>query len=167
MNGRRLEVARGLARDLDLDVQFRQSRMQALDGLDRDAYDIAVSNNSLPYVTDQAERQAAITAAHDVLRPGGWLVLREANRLFPVDSFSGLPLVHWLPPKAARSTSARLRRRRSSVRVVTALGARRELRQAGFTDVRIVAPSRGRGARPVINRFHHVVGRKPDGSADR
>jgi hypothetical protein len=68
-----------------------------------------------------------------VLAPGGILVMRNANRLHPIDQFTGLPLIHLLPPAMTVRVAKRLGRRRSYCRLLPPGRARRELLAAGFT----------------------------------
>ena len=68
-------------------------------------FDLVVVNNSLCYVLDREARQAALRLA-GALSPGGWLVMRNPNRLFPLDQFTGIPLLGLLPPDGCRAPAA-------------------------------------------------------------
>ena len=57
----------------------------------------------------RSERMRALRHTLRVLVPGGWLVTRNPSRMAPLDPFTGLPLVHQVPPALA----ARLLRRRT------------------------------------------------------
>lgn len=132
VNAERLEVGRRVAERHGLAVDLRQGRMEQLD-LPDGSFDVAVMNNSLVYVVDPAVRLRALGEARRVLRPDGILVMRNANRLHPIDQFTGLPLIHLLPPTAAVRAAGRLGRRRSYCRVLSPPATRRELLAAGFS----------------------------------
>ena len=126
-------------------------------------FDLVVVNNSLCYVLDRKARRAALDRLAGSLRPGGWLVMRNPNRMFPIDQFTGIPLLGMLPPDAAARAGRLLGRRRSDVRLMTSWGARHELTAAGFTDVRVASPRHGLLDRLLVPfaRYQHVVARNP------
>jgi ubiquinone/menaquinone biosynthesis C-methylase UbiE len=160
--GDRLEVGRAVAAEHDLPVEFSQGRMEKLDFAD-ESFDLAIQNNSLCYITDREDRRSALTETARVLRPGGFLVIRNPNRWHPRDQFTGLPLITLLPAGAATRLSERLGRPRSEVRLVSPLEAKRELRRAGFSDVTLAASPASRWPefmRPIA-RYQHLVARRP------
>jgi SAM-dependent methyltransferase len=161
-NHRRFAVGRTVAAEYELPVTFARGRMEDLP-LGSSDFDLAVVNNSFCYLSREDERRAALTRLLAALRPGGWLVMRNPNRLFPVDQFTGLPMVGVLPAAAAVRVARVLGRDRSHVRLTTAWGARRELEAAGFTDVLVAGPRSGRhGAlRGPFARYQHTVARRP------
>lgn len=152
----RLEVASRVASAHGLPVTTARGRMEEVDRLVEPPFDLAVVNNSLVYLVDPPGRDRALRAILSVLRPGGWIVKRDANRVQPVDPFSRLPLVHLLAPQTAVRAARRAGRHRSLVRMTSPAGARRELARAGFADARVVGPA------PPFGRYHHVVGRRGD-----
>jgi ubiquinone/menaquinone biosynthesis C-methylase UbiE len=158
----RLEVGMAVAAEFDLPVEFRQGRMEKLDFAD-ESFDLAIQNNSLCYITDRADRRAALAETARVLVPGGFVLIRNPNRWHPRDQFTGLPLISLLPSHAATRVSERLGRKRSEVRLVSPLEAKRELRRAGFTDVVLAASPASRWPefmRPIA-RYQHLVARRP------
>ena len=162
-NVSRFEVGTAVAHRHGLAVQFVEGRMERLPLADAD-FDLAVQNNSLCYVTGHRERALAMSETLRVLRPGGVLISRNPNRWHPVDLFTGLPLVHLLPPARAAAVSARLGRRRSMAVAVSPLRLRRELRAAGFEDVLqhgFVSSSRP-DALKLVARYHHLSARRPE-----
>jgi SAM-dependent methyltransferase len=157
-NSERFGVGARVAGPLNLPVSFRRGWAEGLP-LDDSSVDLVVFNNSFCYVTDRSDRRRALEHAMRVCRPGGWLVMRNPSVGAPVDPFTGLPIVHQLPAPFARPV-LRLTSRgrsRSRVRLMSAGGARRELRRAGFEEVRIERPSAER--RPV--RYQHLTARRP------
>jgi ubiquinone/menaquinone biosynthesis C-methylase UbiE len=158
----RLEVGRAVAAEHDLPVEFSQGRMESLDFAD-ESFDIAVQNNSLCYIVDREDRRSALSETARVVKPGGFLVIRNPNRWHPRDQFTSLPLITLLPPHAATRVSERLGRPRSQVRLVSPLEAKRELRRAGFSDVRLAASPASRWPEFMkpIARYQHLVARKP------
>jgi SAM-dependent methyltransferase len=160
-HGVRLDLARRVAAEHGLDARFAQGRMEALSLPDR-RFDAAVENNSLCYVVGGEARALALRETLRVLRPCGWLVMRNPNLTTPVDQFTGLPLVHLLPRPARERVLSRLGRERSDVVLTTVAGARRELRQAGFVDVAQVLAGDGmrQFLRPLV-RYHHFAARRP------
>ena len=94
-----------------------------ISSLDDEQFDIAVLNNSLCYIVPRGERMRALRHTLRVLVPGGWLVMRNPARMAPLDPFTGLPLVHQLPPALAARLLRRRTPPRSAVRLRTG-GAR-------------------------------------------
>jgi 2-polyprenyl-3-methyl-5-hydroxy-6-metoxy-1,4-benzoquinol methylase len=158
----RLEVGRAVAAEHGLPVEFSPGRMEELDFAD-ESFDLAIQNNSLCYITDREGRRSALAETARVLRPGGFVVIRNPNRWHPRDQFTGLPLITLLPPHAATRLAARLGRPRSEVRLVSPLEGKRELRRAGFTDVTLAASPASRWPEFMkpIARYQHLVARKP------
>jgi len=127
------------------------------------AFDLAVQNNSLCYLTGRRQRALALAETLRVLRPGGVLIGRNPNRWHPLDQFTGLPLVQLLPPAPAAALSARLGHERSVAVAVSPLRLRRELRGAGFEAVVVhgfVSSSRPDALR-FVARYHHLSARRP------
>jgi 2-polyprenyl-3-methyl-5-hydroxy-6-metoxy-1,4-benzoquinol methylase len=161
--GSRMKVGRTVAREYGLPVRFVRARMQEMD-LPADRFDLAIQNNSLCYVLDRAQRAEILDRTHRMLRPGGWLVIRNPNRLHPRDQFTGLPLLHLLPPALATRLARALGRKRSTVRVLSPRAAERELEASGFSAV---ASSRSPGSPwPAqlsrFARYQLVSGRRPE-----
>jgi len=162
-NEARLAVGRAVAAEHGLSVELRRGRMEALE-LPAGSFDLAVQNNSLCYIVPRQERRAALEETRRVLRPGGFLIVRNPNRWHPLDQFSGLPLLQLLPPRAASRMAKRLGRARSTVRLTSPLEARRELKAAGLVGVRHLATpsSRWPAFTKPIARYQHLLARRPD-----
>lgn len=164
-NSERFGVGVRVAEQLGLPAAFQRGWAEELP-LDDSCLDLVVFNNSLCYVTDRSDRRRALEHALRACRPGAWLAMRNPSVAAPLDPFTGLPVVHQLPPSLARPL-LRLTprgRSRSRVRLMSAGAARRELRRAGFGQARIERPAAER--RPV--RYQHLTAqRPPDGSAPR
>lgn len=157
-----LEVGRKVAAEHGLDVQFQPGRMQKLDLAD-ETFDVVVVNNSLPYIVPRDDRHAALSESLRILRPGGHVLIRNANRWSTRDQFTGIPLIQLLPPNQAVAIANRLGRERSLVRVTSGPEAVRELRHAGFEEVHNVSPPDRRWPafmRPVA-RYQHLIARRP------
>ena len=166
-NRARLRVTRRVVDEHGLTVRLMQGRMEELDLPDA-SFDVAVQNNSFCYVIDREDRSRALRETLRVLRPGGALVARNPNRWSPVDQFTGMPLIHLLPPRTAVRCAAALRQERSLCRLASPPAARRELRRAGFVDV--VQPGFGsRSRKPnvlkVVARYQHFTARRPADAA--
>lgn len=160
-NGPRMGVGRRVAETHELSVRFRRRRMQELP-MEDESFLFAVMNNSLCYLADPSERARAIAEVHRVLRPGGLLLVRNPNRLHPVDQFTGLPLIGLLPPRAAGAAAGMAGRERSSVRLTSERAAARELRAAGFDPVRAHAQRLGtwRAALRPLARYQHLSAKR-------
>jgi ubiquinone/menaquinone biosynthesis C-methylase UbiE len=157
-NGERMHVAQRLAQRHGLALNTVVASAQALPFGERE-FDFVLANNSLCYLVERDQRRRALREMHRVLRPGGWVAVRNPNRLHPRDRFTGLPLVGMLPPALARSAVRALGRHRSEVRLSSPLGAAWELRRAGFVQVSVPAETQRR-ARAVIAGYHHAVARR-------
>ncbi len=158
-NGERLGVGTAVAREFGLDATFRRGWLEDL-VLPDESFDLAVLNNSFCYLVRRSDRRRALANVYRVLAPGGHAVLRNPSRSAPLDPFTGLPLVHQLPPSVAQRILSRRRRPRSPVRLRTAGGLTRELRRAEFDHVRAV---RVDGTRWRPPRYQHHVARRPGG----
>lgn len=154
-------VGETVARQQHLDVLLAQGRMEQLAARDAD-FDVALMNNTLCYLVDPSDRHRAVAEARRVLRPDGILLVREPNGLHPVDHFTSIPLLGWLPPEAASRLAARGDRSRPNVRLVSPGALRREVKSANFRYVRH-EPSRGGAlawlARPVA-RYQHFTAQR-------
>ena len=162
-NQDRIEVASKVARSLGLGASFRRGWIEE-SPLPDAAFDLVVLNNSLCYVTERSDRSRALRHALRISRLGGKLVIRNPTLGSPVDPFTGLPLVHQIPSALAEPV-LRLARRggtRSKVRLISGAAARRELRRAGFTQVRL---ERGLAERKP-GRYQHLTGHRPAAPAE-
>jgi 2-polyprenyl-3-methyl-5-hydroxy-6-metoxy-1,4-benzoquinol methylase len=159
-NVERMQVAARLASRFGLDAGFHAGTLQR-PAVDAASFDLAIVNNALCYIVDKKARGVALASVSKVLVDGGWLVLRDPNRSHPRDVFTGLPLVHRLPPTAAAGLLGAAGVHRSRVRVTTPRAVRRELRRAGFVNVRFDGSG---DRRRLVDRFaghHHTSGQKP------
>jgi 2-polyprenyl-3-methyl-5-hydroxy-6-metoxy-1,4-benzoquinol methylase len=163
-NHSRMRVGKAVARRHGLDVLWRRARMQD-QWSGSESFDVAVMNNSLCYLLETEDRLAALRHTRQALRPGGVLVIRNPNRVHHRDQFSGLPLVGLLPPRLADSAARLLGRERSKVRLLTTRAARRELRKAGFVDVRAVRRPGELRLRAAVAGYQHLVARAPRAGA--
>jgi ubiquinone/menaquinone biosynthesis C-methylase UbiE len=161
-NVQRQRVGAEAARHHDLAVTFCEGRMESIPSQSM-SQDLAIHNNALCYVVERRARSLAIAETFRVLLPGGSLVSRNPNRWTPIDPFTRLPGLSWLPPRPAKSVAAMLRRPRSNVRLLSAREASEELEMVGFVDVRAWSPTaKGLKAhlRPVA-RYQHLSARRP------
>jgi SAM-dependent methyltransferase len=157
-NEGRMQVSVAIARQHGLAVSAVAAHAQALPFPDA-SFDIVAANNSLCYIVDDHQHDLALREIHRVLRPGGWLAMRNPNRLHPRDQFTGLPLIALLPAPLARRATGALGRHRSAVRLRSPGGAVRALRRAGFTQAHWRAqPGRRLGAR--VAGYHHALARR-------
>jgi SAM-dependent methyltransferase len=158
----RLHVGASVAAAHGLAAEFRHGWMEDLD-LDDETFDLAVQNNSFCYIVPRDKRRAALAETRRVLKPGGSLVIRNPNRWNPLDQFTGLPMIQLLPPGQTSRLAELLGRSRSEVRLASPLEATRELRQAGFLGVALVASpaSRWPALMKPFARYQHLAGRRP------
>jgi SAM-dependent methyltransferase len=161
-NEQRMQVAVAIARRRGLAVDALGAHAQALPVADA-SIDLVVANNSLCYIVDRRAHSLALAEIRRVLRPGGWLIIRNPNRLRPRDQFTGLPLLGLLAPSLAKRAATALGEHRSEVRMRSPGGAVRQLRRAGFSEVRWRAgPGRSRRLPARFASYHHVLARRPD-----
>lgn len=163
VNRPRLEVGREVASAHGLEVELTTASMEE-PGLPSGSFDLAVMNNSLCYLAAPGAQLRALRAALELLVPGGAIVIRNPNRLHPIDQFTEIPLLGLLEPEDAVRVAARLGRRRSLCRLATPRTARRELLDAGFQDVVQHAGGHRRLTRPVtFARYSHFTALRPRG----
>jgi ubiquinone/menaquinone biosynthesis C-methylase UbiE len=158
----RLAVGHGVAERFGLPVTFMRAPMHRIPLPDA-AFDVAVLNNSLCYIVAPEDRRLGLVEVRRTLKPGGQVMVRNPNRWAPTDQFTGLPLLHMLPPAAATAAAARLGRRRSEVRLQSPPAAARELRTAGFVDVRHhgFLDSARPQALKIVARYQHFTAVAP------
>jgi 2-polyprenyl-3-methyl-5-hydroxy-6-metoxy-1,4-benzoquinol methylase len=160
INRGRLEVGRQVAVRHGLDVELAKGTMER-PRLPRASFDLVVMNNSLCYLAAEAAQLRALAAALELLVPGGAIVIRNPNRIHPVDQFTEIPFLALLPPSDAVRVAARLGRRRSLCRLTSPRTARRELVDAGFRDA-VHHPGPRRFARPALfARYSHFSALRP------
>ena len=157
----RMQVGVGVARRHGLGVNAVTGYASQLPLPDA-AFHVAMVNNSLCYVVDRSARRAALAELRRVLMPGGYIVIRNPNRLTPVDPFTGLPLLALFGPSLSSRLARHSGRERSWVRLTSPPGATHQLRRAGFVSVQRPRPPRRRHL-AWFDRYHHVVGRTPAG----
>jgi SAM-dependent methyltransferase len=157
-----LSVGRAVAAGHRLAVEFRCGQLKELE-MPEFSFDVALLDNSLPYVIRRDKRLRLLRETKRVLRPGGRLIVRSVNRWHPRDAFSGLPLIQLLPPRYASQISKRFGRRRPRVRVTSPPDAAREIRRAGFTAVQHVAfpSSRWPALMKPVARYQHLLAERP------
>lgn len=158
-NAQRMQVSLTLARRHGLALTTTAAPAQSLPFPDGH-FDFVLANNSLCYIVARDDRRAAFVEIRRVLCPGGWLAMRNPNRLHPRDQFTGLPLLPLLPPALARRAVSAIGRHRSEVRLTSPAGAMLEVRRAGFRHVRLGAEA-GRRAKALVSGYHHVLAQRP------
>ena len=157
-NEQRMRVAVEIAKRHGLALSAVAGHAQSLPFHDQ-SFDLAIANNSLCYIVDAQTRRTALAEINRILRPGGWLVVRNPNRLHPRDQFTGLPLLGMLPLPLARRVTDAMGRHRSEVLLRSPRGAVRELRRAGFSHARWQPePDRRLGAR--FAGYQHLTARR-------
>jgi O-antigen/teichoic acid export membrane protein/SAM-dependent methyltransferase len=153
-NETRMRMALAIAQRRGLKLSILAAEAQSLPLADA-SFDIVVANNSLYYITDRGAHGAALREIHRVLRPGGWTVLRNPNRLSPRDRLAGLGLpgvgTLGLSPSAG-----------SRVHLRTPAGTVRAMRRAGFAHARW-QPRPGGNLLDWFAGHHHVVARRAGG----
>ena len=157
-NEQRVRVAEAIAHRRGLPLSVATAHAQSLPFADG-SFDVVVANNSLCYIVGEQAHAQALREIHRVLKPGGWVVMRNPNRLHPRDQFTRLPLLSLLPPALAQRTAHALGRHRSQVRLRSPGATVRTLRRAGFAHARW-RPHPGHGARDRFAGFQHVLARR-------
>jgi len=134
----RMQVALTIARRRGLALQIAAADAQSLPFPDA-SFDVAIAEDSLSRIIDDGAHRAALAEIRRVLRPGGWVAMRNPTR---------------------RVTEA-LGRHRSEAPLRSPRATVRQLRRAGFTHARRrPQPGRGLGARFAGRQ--HVLARRPE-----
>ena len=157
-NEGRMRVAEAIACRRGLPLSIAAAHAQSLPFADA-SFDVVVANNSLCYIVGGRLHDEAMREIHRVLRPGGWVVMRNPNRLHPRDQFTRLPLLPLLPPALAQRTTRALGRHRSHVHLRSPGATVRTLRRAGFAHARW-RPRPGGGFAERFAGYHHVLARR-------
>ncbi len=157
INRGRLEVGRRVADRHGLDVELAKGAMEE-PRLAKESFEVVVMNNSLCYLAEPGMQLRALQAALQLLTPGGAIVVRNPNRLHPIDQFTGIPFLALLPPVSAVRVAARLGRRRSLCRLTSPHEARQQLLEAGFRDIAQHRSADRRLTRPAfLARYSHFT----------
>lgn len=161
LNTSRFRVGRAAAAEHRLPVTLAPGRMEALPAL-AGAFDVAIMNNTFCYLLEPVDRRRALAGVSELLRPRGVLLIRELNGWHPFDQFTHIPVLPALAPERAARVARLLGRARPVVRVVSPRALARELRDAGYEDVRHLSDRPGGVVRLTRNlaRYQHVVARK-------
>ncbi len=149
-----LGVGRAVTEHHGLRVGFHRVRIEEA-ALEPSAHDVAIVNNSRCYIVGDAARRIAHGRTWAALVPGGRIVLRDPNPWCPLDPFTKRLPIASLPAAAWLRTEPGPGRRRPGVRLVSPPAGRRELREAGFADVRI------RAAFGWLSPHYHLSARRP------
>ena len=154
----RFEVGRRVAAQHDLPVEFRRAEIEVPD-LPNGRFNLAILDNSLCFLIRAQQRLNALRGVKDALCRGGCLLIRNPNRWSPRDPFTGVPMLHLLPPNQATRVAGLLGRRRALVRLTSPMTATRELRRAGFSEIQYVASpsSRWPGFMKPLARYQHFI----------
>ena len=146
-------------------LDYRTADMRLLEGIDDAAFDLAVANNSLLYLTTPEQMEEAAASLARVVAPGGHLFIFQANRWRLREPFTHSPFVHLLPPSLAGRLSRMTGWEHSHgrVRLVSAPWLARMLGQHGFDEIATGA-SRGRkvirSPRSYFAGYYSVVARR-------
>ncbi len=124
----RVSVGNQIAHEHGLQVLLRSGRLEA-PPVAHACFDLALLNNSLCYLVDCDARERCLEEAYRALRPGGFVIVRDPNRLHPRDNFTGWWCIGMLPHQTATVLTKAAGTRRSRVRLRTPHGARAELSQ--------------------------------------
>jgi len=164
-----LEACKAVAAEHDLPITTSCSGLQDA-VLEERAFDIVVLNNSLCYLQG-AQRARALAAAFRSTKPGGVIVIREPNRSFPLDPFTHLPLLHYLPSVVRARAPHPGGKRSAVVRLTSSRQLARELAEAGFVDPATVRRDGrvvpGTPRRPHRRYFELSARRAADDRAER
>lgn len=93
VNAKLIEIAKGRARQEDLDVDFRLGSATELPWAS-DSMDICIAPELLEHVEDW---RACLTEFIRILKPGGVLFITTSNRLCPKQEEFSLPFYSWYP----------------------------------------------------------------------
>lgn len=152
-------------------VSFLVSDMRELSELPSGRFHLATVNNALLYVTDPGDVARTVSALGRVLRPGGAVLIYQANRWRWRDPFSKDPIMHLLPRRAAPAV-ARLTgwtNNQDRVRLQSSWALSRALRRSGFSSIAVATLRHGKvesGRRAHFAGWIAVGGRREgEGSA--
>jgi SAM-dependent methyltransferase len=139
--------------------------MTNLNHLGEAAFDTIVCNNSLYYVPHRPGVRLALTNFFRLLRPGGHLIIYQANRWRSRDGLTKDPIVHLMPGWLAKIVCSYTGWRHSHGRVefISPIDLRIRLRRAGFTQIRQTGNLRGKpldGLRGMFADFFFTIATK-------
>jgi SAM-dependent methyltransferase len=158
-------TSREVAARIGLDnLDARVGDMRSLSTIADGQFDVVILNNSFLYLPSEADMDQAIAEIARVMRTGARVAFFHANRWRLTEPFTGAPLLHLLPPRAADAVSmvTGWRHNHGRVRLVSAPWLSRQLRRHGLTDTRSSAQG-GVGILPRawLSRYYAVTARKP------
>ena len=145
-------------------IHYVQSDMRALHRVGDQPFDIVIVNNAFIYLPTANDMARALCEFHRLLSHGGWVLFFHANRWTWREPFTHAPLVHLLPPTAARPVSrvTGWKHSHGRVRLIAPWELRWRLKRAGFQDIRVGGFDRdGLTSGGHFRRFYAAVARKP------
>jgi SAM-dependent methyltransferase len=137
--------------------------------LPESAFDVVLLNNTLHYIVGRGNQMKAMRNIYQSLKPGGRLFTFQPNRWYPVESFTKLPFVHWLPRRiGTRWTRSLGKRTMMDLQYISPLWMRRMLQKTGCREIRYWPNSKPAGSVSTRTRllcnFFGMTAVKPIGN---
>ncbi len=105
--------------------------------LPESAFDVVLLNNTLHYIVGRRNQMKAMRNIYQSMKPGGRLFTFQPNRWHPIESFTKMPFVHWLPRQIGTAWSRRRgKRSMMDLHYISPLWMQKMLRRTGCQDIK-------------------------------
>jgi SAM-dependent methyltransferase len=132
-------------------------------------YDVVLLNNTLLYILGRGNQIKAMRNVYRSLKPGGRVFTFQANRWFPLEPFTKMPIVHWVPRRLGTLLTQRVgKRTMMDLHHISPMWMRTMLQRIGCKDIKYWPESTPADSCSLLKRlfcrFYGMTAVKPIGN---